>query len=128
MLDAIGAGLCEGARMAGVSISGGETAQLKDIVHGFDLVGMAIGRVDLDKVICGRDVREGDIVIGVRSNGIHSNGLTLARTALFDRHGYGIGNRFDELGATLGEELLRPTQIYVPRRWRSCSRSRASRR
>ena len=53
MLDAIGVGLCDGAHMAGVSISGGETAQLKDIVRGFDLVGMAIGRVDLDKVCRG---------------------------------------------------------------------------
>src|SRR5215472_5580283 len=59
MLDAIGAGLCEGARMAGVSISGGETSQLKDIVKGFDLVGMAVGRVALDKVIAGQNVAEG---------------------------------------------------------------------
>src|SRR5262249_28544758 len=58
MLDAIGAGLCRGAEMAQISISGGETAQLKDIVTGFDLVGMAVGRVDLDKIVCGRDVKD----------------------------------------------------------------------
>src|SRR6516162_834966 len=103
MLDAIAVGLCEGARIAQVSISGGETAQLKDVVHGFDLVGMAVGRVPLDKVIDGRNVQEGDIVIGVRSNGIHSNGLTLARKTLFEQHGYSVTRRFDELGATLGE-------------------------
>jgi phosphoribosylformylglycinamidine cyclo-ligase len=114
MLDAIGAGLCEGARMAGVSISGGETAQLKDIVRGFDLVGMAIGRVALDKVICGRDVRAGDVVIGVRSSGIHSNGLSLARRAFLVNGGFGVDHKFDELATTLGEELLRPTDIYVP--------------
>jgi phosphoribosylformylglycinamidine cyclo-ligase len=114
MLDAIGAGLCEGARMAGVSISGGETAQLKDIVRGFDLVGMAIGRVALDKVICGRDVRAGDVVIGVRSSGIHSNGLSLARRAFLVNGKYAIDHKFDELATTLGEELLRPTDIYVP--------------
>jgi phosphoribosylformylglycinamidine cyclo-ligase len=114
MLDAIGAGLCEGARMAGVSISGGETAQLKDIVRGFDLVGMAVGRVALEKVICGRDVRAGDIVIGVRSSGVHSNGLSLARRAFFVNGGFGVGHKFDELATTLGEELLRPTDIYVP--------------
>ncbi len=114
MLDDVAKGLCEGARMAGVSISGGETAQLKDIVSGFDLVGMAIGRVDLDKVICGQDVRPGDIVIGVRSNGIHSNGLSLARRAFFERHRYRVDHRFDELAGALGEELLRPTAIYVP--------------
>jgi phosphoribosylformylglycinamidine cyclo-ligase len=115
MLDAIGVGLCEGARMAGISISGGETSQLKDIVKGFDLVGMAVGRVDLDKVICGRGVVEGDVVIGVKSNGIHSNGFSLARRAFFGgQRKFRIDHKFDELPATLGEELIRPTDIYVP--------------
>jgi len=114
MLDAIGAGLCAGAEMARISISGGETAQLKDVVNGFDLVGMAVGRVALDQVIDGSRVRAGDVVIGVRSNGVHSNGLSLARKAFFENHRYAIDRRFDELGATIGEELLRPTDIYVP--------------
>ncbi|MPZ58132.1 MAG: phosphoribosylformylglycinamidine cyclo-ligase [Rhizobiales bacterium] len=114
MLDAIGAGLCAGAEMAGISISGGETAQLKEVVRGFDLVGMAVGRVDLNKVIDGRDVADGDIIIGVRSNGVHSNGLSLARKAFFHDHRFPIGHTFAELDGTLGEELLRPTHIYVP--------------
>jgi phosphoribosylformylglycinamidine cyclo-ligase len=114
MLDAIGAGLCRGAEMAGISISGGETAQLKEIVNGFDLVGMAVGRVPLDKVMSGKHVAEGDVVIGVQSSGVHSNGLTLARKAFFADHQYGIDHKFDDLGTTLGEELLRPTDIYVP--------------
>ena len=114
MLDAIAVGLCEGARQAQVSISGGETSQLKDIVKGFDLVGMAVGRVALDKVIDGRNVRAGDIVIGVRSNGVHSNGYSLARQAFFAQGRYAVDHKFDELSATLGEELLRPTHIYVP--------------
>ncbi len=115
MLDAVAEGLCRGAEMAGISISGGETSQLKDIVTGFDLVGMAVGRVDLDKVICGRDVAEGDVVIGVRSNGVHSNGLSLARRAFFanGRQDYRIDHRFAELELPIGEELLRPTHIYV---------------
>ena len=115
MLDAIGAGLCQGADMAQVSISGGETAQLKDIVNGFDLVGMAVGRVDLDKVISGKGVAAGDVVIGVKSSGIHSNGLTLARNAFFgeQKSKYRVDHKFDELSMTLGEELLRPTDIYV---------------
>jgi phosphoribosylformylglycinamidine cyclo-ligase len=113
MLDAIGAGLCAGARTANISISGGETAQLKDIVRGFDLVGMAVGRVELDKVISGKDVTEGDVVVGVRSNGIHSNGLSLARKAFFENHSYRVDYKFDELENALGEELLRPTDIYV---------------
>lgn len=113
MLDAVGAGLCAGAEMAGISISGGETSQLKDIVEGFDLVGMAIGRVPLDKIVDGSTVKDGDVVIGVRSNGIHSNGLSLARRAFFGNATYTAGQKFDELGTTVGEELLKPTHIYV---------------
>jgi phosphoribosylformylglycinamidine cyclo-ligase len=112
-LDAISIGLREGARMANISISGGEIAQLKDIVKGFDLVGMAVGGVDLDKVLCGKGVAEGDIVIGVRSSGVHSNGLSLARKAFFEDHKFTIEHRFDDLDVTLGEELLCPTDIYV---------------
>jgi phosphoribosylformylglycinamidine cyclo-ligase len=114
MLDAVAAGLCEGARMAGISISGGETSQLKDIVTGFDLVGMAVGRVALDKVLDGRGVVPGDVVIGVKSNGVHSNGYSLARKAFFRDHAYAIGHVFPELGNPLGEELIKPTHIYVP--------------
>lgn len=113
MLDAVAAGLCRGAEQAGISISGGETAQLKDIVKGFDLVGMAVGRVPLDRVIDGSTVRPGDVVIAVRSDGIHSNGLSLARKAFFEDHHYSVDHKFAELELTLGEELLRPTAIYV---------------
>jgi phosphoribosylformylglycinamidine cyclo-ligase len=113
MLDAVGAGLCEGAKMADISISGGETAQLKEIVNGFDLVGMAVGRVALDKIISGKDVAAGDVVIGVESNGVHSNGLSLARKAFFANNQFSVNHKFDELGTSLGEELLRPTSIYV---------------
>lgn len=113
MLDAIGVGLCEGARLAGISISGGETSQLKGVVRGFDLVGMAVGRVDLDKVIDGSQVKEGDVVIGVKSNGVHSNGLSLARKAFFEDHRYSIDHKFADLDVGIGEELLRPTAIYV---------------
>jgi phosphoribosylformylglycinamidine cyclo-ligase len=113
MLDAIGAGLCKGAEMAEISISGGETAQLKDVVKGFDLVGMATGRVDLDKVIDGKAVRDGDVVIGVKSSGVHSNGLSLARKAFFDDGRFTIEHKFPELKGSIGEELLRPTDIYV---------------
>ena len=113
MLDAIGAGLCRGAEMAQISISGGEIAQLRDVIRGFDLVGMAVGRVDLDKVIDGRNVAPGDVIIGVKSDGLHSNGYSLARRALFEVGRLRIDQKLDELGTTLGEELLRPTPIYV---------------
>jgi phosphoribosylformylglycinamidine cyclo-ligase len=113
ILDALSVGLCAGAKMAGISIAGGETAQLKDMIRGFDLAGTAIGHVPLDKILVGENVREGDVVIGVESNGIHSNGLSLARRAFFETNSYEFSHRFAELSADLGTELLRPTHIYV---------------
>ena len=113
MLEEISVGLAEGAKLAGISISGGEIAQLKDIVHGFDLVGMAVGDVPLDKIIDGSSIKDGDVVIGLESSGIHSNGLSLARHTFFEKHGFDVHHVFPELGVPLGIELLRPTFIYV---------------
>ncbi len=113
MLGAIAVGLTAGAKQAGISISGGEISQLKDVIRGFDLIGMAVGIVPLDRIITGRDVAPGDVIIGLESNGIHSNGLTLARQAFFERAKLPIDHVFPELGISLGEELLRPTFIYV---------------
>jgi phosphoribosylformylglycinamidine cyclo-ligase len=113
MLDGVAVGLAEGARQAGVSISGGEISQLPEIVRGFDLVGAAFGTVPLDRIIIGSEVEPGDLVIGIASNGVHSNGFTLARRAFFERAGLSADHVFAELGHTLGEELLRPTHIYV---------------
>jgi phosphoribosylformylglycinamidine cyclo-ligase len=113
MLGAIATGLAEGARQAQISISGGEISTLKDSIRGFDLVGTAVGLVPLDRIIIGRDLVPGDAVIGIASNGIHSNGLTLARQAFFKNHDLSIDHVFPELGVPLGEELLRPTFIYV---------------
>lgn len=113
ILEEISIGLCAGAEMAGISISGGETAQLKDMIDGFDLAGTAIGHVPLDKIIVGEDVRDGDCVIGIESSGVHSNGLSLARRAFFELHDYKLSHRFAELNSDLGDQLLRPTNIYV---------------
>jgi len=119
VVEALAVGLAEGARRAGISLVGGETAQLPDIIKGvrpglgFDLAGTAIGQVALDQILTGADIADGDVVIGLASSGIHSNGLSLARRALLDRGGFGIDQRFDELGCSLGNELLRPTEIYV---------------
>ena len=119
MLEEISIGLTKGAKQAGISISGGEIAQLPGMIHGsreahgFDLVGAAVGHVDLSKILVGRDIQAGDVIIGVASNGIHSNGLTLARHVFFERSGFGIDDKIDGLEQTLGEELLKPTHIYV---------------
>ena len=114
MLGAIAIGLAAGAKQAGVSISGGEISPLKDVMRGFDLVGTAVGIVPLDRIITGRDLAPGDVVIGLESSGIHSNGLTLARYVFFKQGGLSVDHVFPELGVPLGEELLRPTLIYVP--------------
>jgi phosphoribosylformylglycinamidine cyclo-ligase len=114
MLDGIAIGLAEGARQAGISITGGEISQLRDVVRGFDLVGTAVGTVALDRILVGRDLQPGDQVIGIASSGIHSNGMTLTRRVFFDQAGAKIDTHFAELGCTIGEELLRPTIIYVP--------------
>ena len=114
MLGAIAVGLAEGARQAGISISGGEIAQLKDVMRGFDLVGMAVGLVPLDRIITGRDLVPGDAIIGIESNGIHSNGLTLARRSLFRARQAVGGPRLPRTRRASRRELLRPTLIYVP--------------
>jgi phosphoribosylformylglycinamidine cyclo-ligase len=109
--EEIGVGLARGAELAGVEITGGELAQLGELVRGVDVSGACIGRVPLDEIIDGSAVEPGDVVIGLPSTGIHSNGYTLARSALA-----GIGLDEDpegRLGRSLGEELLQPTQIYV---------------
>jgi phosphoribosylformylglycinamidine cyclo-ligase len=119
MLEQIAVGLCDGARQAGVSIPGGEIAQVSELIKGsrpgfgFDLTGTAVGTVPLDRIIVGQDIVDGDVVVGVESNGIHSNGLTLARRTLLTEGGLTVESHVSELGRTLGEELLRPTHIYV---------------
>jgi phosphoribosylformylglycinamidine cyclo-ligase len=109
--EQIGVGLARGAELAGVEIPGGELAQLGEMVRGFDIAGACFGTVALDAIVDGSTVQPGDPVIGLPSSGIHSNGYTLARSAL-------AGLPLDEdpegrLGRPLGEELLEPTEIYV---------------
>ena len=118
LFEEIGAGLERGALEADIEIPGGEIAQIRDMLHGFseerafDLAGCAVGTVVTDKIIAGRDLREGDVVVGLRSSGIHSNGLSLARRVLLEGE-FGVGSNVAELGRTVGEELLEPTTIYV---------------
>lgn len=117
MLKEITSGLVKGAERARISIVGGETAQLPEIIKGkrrdkgFDLAGMCVGIIDLERLVTGEKLNDNDIIIGLESSGIHSNGLTLARKILLKK--YSIHKYLDELGKTLGEELLEPTRIYV---------------
>jgi phosphoribosylformylglycinamidine cyclo-ligase len=104
----IGEGLARGAELAGIEIVGGELAQLGEIVKGLDLAGSCIGLVALDSLVTGSAIEPGDAVIGLPSSGLHSNGYTLARSALSE-----IPMDDERLGRPLGEILLEPTEIYV---------------
>jgi phosphoribosylformylglycinamidine cyclo-ligase len=109
--EQIGVGLARGAELAGVEIPGGELAQLGDMVRGFDVAGACFGTVALDAIVDGATVQPGDPVIGLPSSGIHSNGYTLARSAL---EGLPLdGDPDGRLGRPLGDVLLAPTEIYV---------------
>jgi phosphoribosylformylglycinamidine cyclo-ligase len=120
LLRELAVGLRAGAELAGVEIPGGEVCQLPEVIrghpspHGFDLVGSAFGTVALDAIIDGGECRPGDAVIGLPSSGVHSNGLTLARTALLERGGLSLEDGLARLaGATVADALLEPTTIYV---------------
>lgn len=107
VMKEIGIGLNEGCKIANMSLIGGETATL-DFVKGWDLSGTAIGIVR--KLITGEKIVEGDVIYAFPSNGIHSNGLTLARK-LIESSGLSYFDKFED--RTIGEELLKPTRIYV---------------
>jgi phosphoribosylformylglycinamidine cyclo-ligase len=107
----VGVGLARGAELAGVEIPGGELAQLGEMVRGVDVSGACFGTVALEEIVDGSAVRPGDAIIGLPSSGLHSNGYTLARSALVD---FSLDEDPEgRLGRPLGEELLEPTEIYV---------------
>ena len=113
----LGKGLAEGAWLSGISISGGEISQIGEIIKGIDLIGACIGHVKLDRVNTGKHVKPGNLIVGLASSGVHSNGLTLARKILlgenWEEQKASVNQFEDKLGRTLGEELLEPTRIYV---------------
>jgi phosphoribosylformylglycinamidine cyclo-ligase len=108
-------GITEGCKMAGCALLGGETAEMPGFYPEgeYDLAGFAVGVVERSKIIDGRKIKEGDSVIGIASNGLHSNGFSLARKVLLEEKRYDIEKTFLSLKKTLGEELLAPTRIYV---------------
>jgi phosphoribosylformylglycinamidine cyclo-ligase len=108
-------GVAEGCRQSGCALLGGETAEMPSVYGAgeFDLAGFAVGAVDRKRIITGSAVRPGDVLIGLSSTGLHSNGYSLARKIVFGRMKKKVTSRIPEWGATVGEELLRPTRIYV---------------
>jgi phosphoribosylformylglycinamidine cyclo-ligase len=107
----IAIGLARGAEISNMTIVGGETASLPEIIRGFDLAGTAIGIVDKDKVVTGERIRVGDALVGVPSSGLHSNGYTLARRIIAESK-YTYFDAMPGGDKSIGEELLTPTRIY----------------
>lgn len=109
-------GVAAGCKQADCALIGGETAEMPDIYGKgeFDMAGFAVGVVEKDRVITGENVKKGDVVLGLASSGIHSNGYSLVRHICFKQHKYKMNDRIKELGlAVLGDVLLEPTKIYV---------------
>src|SRR5438876_2340680 len=108
-------GISDGCLQADCSLTGGETAILPDVYApgDYDMAGFCVGVVERDRIINGKAIQVGDVVLGLASSGLHSNGYSLVRKIVFDVAGLKVGDFVPELGRTVGEELLEPTRIYV---------------
>ena len=107
-------GVAEGCKMAGAALIGGETAEHPGLMpeEEYDLAGFAVGVVDEKDLITGEKIKPGDVLVGIASSGVHSNGFSLVRK-VFDMTKESLDTYYDELGSTLGEALIMPTKIYV---------------
>jgi phosphoribosylformylglycinamidine cyclo-ligase len=108
-------GITNGCLQARCSLIGGETAEMPGLYKpgDYDLAGFVVGVVDRNQIVDGSDIAVGHQLIGITSSGLHANGFSLVRKVLFELHGYGVRDEIPELGGPLGEELLKPTRIYV---------------
>lgn len=107
-------GVAEGCKQAGAALIGGETAEHPGLMpeDEYDLAGFAVGLVDEKDLITGENIKPGDVLLGIASSGVHSNGFSLVRK-VFDMTKESLDTYYDELGSTLGETLITPTRIYV---------------
>lgn len=108
-------GIAEGCRQAKCSLVGGETAEMPGLYQAgdYDLAGFTVGIIDRNSIIDGSSIQPNDVIIGLGSSGLHSNGFSLVRKICFDLMELDIHQHIEELGCTLGEELIKPTKIYV---------------
>jgi phosphoribosylformylglycinamidine cyclo-ligase len=107
-------GVADGCKLAGMALLGGETAEHPGLMPAgeYDIAGAGVGAVEADELLGADRVQPGDVVISMPSSGLHSNGYSLARHVVFDVAGLTLDQYIDELGRTLGEEMLEPTRIY----------------
>jgi phosphoribosylformylglycinamidine cyclo-ligase len=108
-------GIAEGCKISKCSLIGGETAEMPGLYQpgDYDLAGFVVGICERNGIIDGSDIRVGNKIIGLASSGLHSNGYSLVRKIFFEELGLTVDDRIEELGCTVGEELLKPTRIYV---------------
>ena len=113
-IAAIVKGVAEGCKQAGAALIGGETAEHPGLMpeDEYDLAGFAVGVADEKDLITGENIKAGDVLVGIASSGVHSNGFSLVRK-VFEMTKESLDTYYDELGTTLGEALLAPTKIYV---------------
>ena len=115
-IAAIVKGVAEGCVRGDMALIGGETAEMPGMYaeDDYDLAGFAVGVAEKDKIITGAAIKAGDVLIGLPSSGVHSNGFSLVRKIVFEDNGLDVNTRSESLGGTIGEVLLTPTKIYVP--------------
>ncbi len=115
LLEQLVEGITEGCLQSDCALIGGETAILPDVYgdEDYDMAGFSVGAVEKSQVIDGSAIAPGDVVIGIASSGVHSNGFSLVRKVVFEMAGLKVSDHVEELDATVGETLLTPTQIYV---------------
>jgi phosphoribosylformylglycinamidine cyclo-ligase len=108
-------GIAKGCDMSNCSLIGGETAEMPGLYSpgDYDMAGFVVGIAERKTLIDGSEIRDGDQIIGLASNGLHSNGFSLVRKIFFEEMGLTVNDQVKELGCTLGEELLKPTRIYT---------------
>lgn len=108
-------GISNGCKKSAAALIGGETAEMPGFYKEdeYDVAGFAVGVVDKKKIITGKGIKEGDLILGLSSTGIHSNGFSLVRKIIFEKMNFDIDTFIPELDSTIGEEILKPTRIYV---------------